>query len=61
MSSSSEMTVEGEAIAAETSSKKAYVAPKLTELGSLHGSTMHAKVGPRCDISCFHNASVSHH
>ena len=49
-------------MATETgTAKKAYEAPRLTELGSLHGATLQGKHGPQCDVSCFHNTSVSHH
>ena len=39
--------------------KKPYEAPKLVELGSLHEVTLQTKVGPNCDINCFHNTSAS--
>lgn len=42
-----------------TTVKKPYEAPKLVELGSLHALTLQVKVGPSCDITCFHNTSSS--
>ena len=38
--------------------KKAYEAPVIVALGSLHGLTQ-LKAGPICDINCFHNTSAS--
>ena len=42
-----------------SSAKKPYLAPVLVELGSLHGLTLQVKVGPLCDLSCYHETSVS--
>ncbi len=42
-----------------TPQKKLYVAPKVVELGSLHALTLEAKVGPNCDVTCFHVTSAS--
>jgi hypothetical protein len=45
-------------IVKEKDTRKAYVAPVLVELGSLHGLTLQTKEGPVCDITCFHSTSV---
>ena len=48
-----------EATQSMSSVKKPYEAPVVVELGSLHGLTQVVKVGPNCDITCFHNTSAS--
>jgi len=35
---------------------KAYEAPALVELGSLHGLTLQVKQGPVCDLTCLHSS-----
>ena len=40
------------------SEKKVYETPVVVELGSLHGLTQIVKVGPNCDVTCFHNTSA---
>lgn len=39
--------------------KQTYEAPRIVELGSLHGLTLQVKVGPNCDVNCFHSTSAS--
>jgi hypothetical protein len=42
-----------------TSAKKPYESPKIVQLGTLHQLTLREKIGPNCDVSCFHNTSSS--
>lgn len=46
-------------MSATPAKKKLYQAPALVELGSLHGLTLEVKLGPLCDVSCYHETSVS--
>ena len=38
---------------------KAYEAPVVIELGSLHELTLELKTGRLCDLTCLHHGSVS--
>ncbi len=38
---------------------KAYEAPVLIELGSLHELTLELKTGRLCDLTCLHHGSMS--
>lgn len=43
----------------EKDARKAYEAPALVELGSLHELTLQPKSGPICDTAaCFHQSSI---
>ena len=38
---------------------KAYEAPAIVELGSLHELTLELKMGRLCDLTCLHHGSIS--
>ena len=37
--------------------RKAYKAPVISVLGTLHELTLDTKVGAHCDITCYHHGS----
>lgn len=41
----------------EKKAKRAYEAPAVVVLGSLHQLTLDAKLGSTCDITCYHQGS----
>ena len=43
--------------ATESNDRKAYEAPAVRVLGSLHELTLNAKTGARCDVTCYHHGS----
>jgi hypothetical protein len=40
-----------------TATRKAYEAPVIFVLGTLHELTLDTKVGAHCDITCYHHGS----